>query len=157
YRRDAEAWMLGRFVIPASRLGELEPYRPLFSEGLPFAFSVLGRGGESPDAFIQGLRDDLEAVSAFEKRHSSRVVADVLEGKWPTGSAAETMNLFEVVADSVELHPRPLTLTPYFEVGLGGDWRRTVAGFVTELKHFREDRAFRKRNKCRPPGLKLRC
>ena len=31
YRRDAEAWMLGRFVIPASRLGELEPYRTLFA------------------------------------------------------------------------------------------------------------------------------
>jgi hypothetical protein len=157
YRRDPEAWMLGRFLIHASRLGELEPYRPIFAEGLPFSFSVLGRGGDSADAFIEGLRADLQAISAFEKRHSSRVVADVLEVKWPGVPAAETMNLFEVVADCVELHPGPLTLTPYFEVGLSGDWRGTVAGFVTDLKHFREDRSFRRRMKCRPPGLKLRC
>jgi hypothetical protein len=157
YRRDAEAWMLGRFVIPASRLEELQPYGPLFAEGLPFAFSALGRGGGSASAFLDGLRDDLQAIGAFEKRHSSRVVTDVLEVKWPNVSPAETMGLFESVADCIEQHPGPLTLTPYFEVGLGGDWRRTVAAFVTGLKHFREDRTFRRRTKCRPPGLKLRC
>ncbi|HTU92442.1 MAG TPA: hypothetical protein VMF69_20340, partial [Gemmataceae bacterium] len=26
YRRENDAWMLGRFIIPASRLEDLEPY-----------------------------------------------------------------------------------------------------------------------------------
>src|SRR5438445_5076250 len=45
YRQEPEAWMLGRFVIPAARLGELERYHDeLFQTGPPFAFAVLGPG-----------------------------------------------------------------------------------------------------------------
>ena len=54
---------------PRVAAGELEPYRTLFAEGLPFTFSALGRGGDSAAAFLDGLRDDLQAVGAFEKRH----------------------------------------------------------------------------------------
>jgi hypothetical protein len=157
YRKEAEAWMLGRFIIPASRLYELEPYSSLFTEGPPFTFSALGRGGPSAAAFLAGLREDLQAIVACEKGYSSRVIVDVLEAKWPSIPAAEAASLFEAVAACIEQHPGPLTLTPYFEVGLSGDWRDSLSAFVIELKHFREDRGFRKRTKCKPPGLKLRC
>ncbi len=155
YRTDAEAWMLGRFVIPAARLGELASYAALFAEGPPFAFSALGRGGDSTSAFLGSLRDDLRAIAAFHKTHSSRVAVDVLEVKWPNVLAAERMSLFESVAWCIEQHDEPLT--PYFELPLGGNWRDAMTAFVIDLKHFREDGAFRKRTKCRPPGLKLRC
>ena len=46
YRQEADAWMLGRFVIPAARLNELAPYhKELFSAGQPFAFTVLSLDG----------------------------------------------------------------------------------------------------------------
>src|SRR5262249_11038725 len=148
--------MLGRFVIPAARLGELEPFAALFAERPPFAIAALGRGGDAA-AFVEGLREDLREIGALEKRHPGRAVVDVLEVKWPSGAPAGARNLVESAAACVEQHDGPLTLTPYFEIGLSGDWRATVTAFVTELKHFREDRAFRRRTKCRPPGMKLRC
>ena len=157
YRTDAEAWMLGRFIIPAARLGELESYTALFGEGPPFMFSALGRGGESAAAAIAGLRDDLQAIAAFQQRHASRVVVDVLEMKGPNIPAAQTMAWFESVAACIEEQAGSLTLTPYFELTLAGDWRDAAAGFVSTLKHFREEAAFRKRTKCRLPGMKLRC
>ena len=56
YRQEPEGWMLGRFVCPATRLAELGPYREeLFDSGPPFEFSVLGRGGDSPDQFLAGF------------------------------------------------------------------------------------------------------
>jgi hypothetical protein len=157
YRTEREAWMLGRFIVPASRLVELETFAPLFNEGLAFAFSALGRGGDTPAAFLAGLRDDLQAIGAFHKRHPSRVIVDVLEVKWPGSPPTDTTSLLEDAAACVEQHQGSLTLTPYFEVAFTGDWRATTAAFVTDLKHFREDSAFRRRTKCRPPGLKMRC
>jgi hypothetical protein len=156
YRTDADAWMLGRFILPATRLSELEPMAALFADGPPFVFSALGRGGDSA-TFLNGLRDDLRLIGAFEKCHPNRVLVDVLEVKWPEVAPAEVRGLFEAVADGIEQHPGPLTLTPYFEFGLSGNWRTRMTEFVTDLKHFREDNAFRRRTKCRPPGMKLRC
>src|SRR5262245_36679187 len=68
YRDDPESWMLGRFIIPASRLHELDRHHELFTKGLPFIFSVLGRGGHSADEFLTALRQDLHDIAAFRKR-----------------------------------------------------------------------------------------
>jgi hypothetical protein len=153
YRTDAEAWMLGRFIIPASRFGQLEPYAALFAEGPPFTFSALARGEGA--SLVPGLRDDLKAISAFHKQHPNRVIVDMVEMKCPIIPSEETMELFASVATCIEWHDEPLT--PYFEVALENDWRGALTDFVTALKHFREDAAFRKRTRCRPPGMKLRC
>jgi hypothetical protein len=84
YRQESEAWMLSRFIIPASRLEDLEPYQEeLFSVHPPFFFSVLGRGGGSLTEFLTNLRDDLRDIAAFRKRHGSRVSVDVLETRLP--------------------------------------------------------------------------
>jgi hypothetical protein len=88
YRREAEAWMLGRFVIPAARLAELAPYdEELFSRGPPFAFSTLGRGGGTLKEFLDGLQADLRDVAAFRQRHGERVRVDVLEVRLPADFA----------------------------------------------------------------------
>jgi hypothetical protein len=84
YRQEPDAWMLGRFIMPASRLEDLEPYRDeLFRVAPPFAFSVLGRGGGSLPEFLSNLRDDLHDIAAFRKRHGDRVTVDVLETRLP--------------------------------------------------------------------------
>jgi len=84
YRRENDAWMLGRFIIPASRLEDLEPYHEeLFRVDPPFAFSVLGRGGGSLTEFLTNLRDDLRDIAAFRKRHGDRVSVDVMEIRLP--------------------------------------------------------------------------
>lgn len=61
HRRHPHAWMLGRFVVPAARLAEVEP------DG-PWPLSVLcGRGAE----WLPGLRDEVRQVQEFLDRHPS--------------------------------------------------------------------------------------
>ncbi|SRR5579871_5285432 len=84
YRQEDDAWMLGRFIIPASRLEDLEPYHDeLFRVNPPFAFSVLGRGGGTLTEFLGNLREDLRDIAAFRKRHGQCVTVDVLEIRLP--------------------------------------------------------------------------
>src|SRR5262249_49286034 len=83
YRRQGDRWMLGRFVIPAARLGELAPFDSLFHESPPVVFSALGRGGDTAAAFLQGLSDALAAIAEFRERHGGRAEVDVLEVKLP--------------------------------------------------------------------------
>lgn len=84
YRQSPNAWMLGRFILPAARLEELEPYHEeLFRFGPPFAFSVLGRGGATLAEFLTNLRADLHDIAAFRKRHGERVTVDVIELRLP--------------------------------------------------------------------------
>ncbi len=84
YRQGPDAWMLGRFVIPAARLEDLGPYHEeLFCISPPFTFSVLGRGGNNLTEFLTNLRADLRDIAAFRKRHGSRVKVEVLEMRLP--------------------------------------------------------------------------
>jgi hypothetical protein len=83
YRAGRDAWMLGRFVIPAARLAELEAYVAPLASGPPLPFSVLGRGGETVDAFRAGVEADLETVAAFRARHGSGVLLAAYEVKPP--------------------------------------------------------------------------
>src|SRR5271155_5584079 len=70
YRTDPESWMLGRFICPASRLGELQPFHDeLFVTGEPFVFSALGTGGKTSDELLAGLRQNLSDIDAFHSRH----------------------------------------------------------------------------------------
>jgi hypothetical protein len=88
YRQADDAWMLGRFVIPAARLMDLEPYgEELFQAGPPFAFSVLCRGGATFPEFLAHLRADLADIAAFRERHGDRVAVDVFETRLPADLA----------------------------------------------------------------------
>lgn len=126
YRQESEAWMLGRFVLPAARLGELRKFRnSLFGPGSPLvAISALGRGGNTPDAFLEGLALDLEAVASCRAEFGDRLDIAVYETRLPVGP--ELTGLIREAADQVEQGQ----LVPFFEVGLSGDWRATVAHTV---------------------------
>jgi hypothetical protein len=84
YRKGNDAWMLGRFIVPAARLDDLEPYHDeLFADSPPFSFSVLGRGGNNLTEYLSLLRDDLRELANFRKRHGKRVVVEVFETRLP--------------------------------------------------------------------------
>jgi hypothetical protein len=154
YRQEPENWMLGRFILPAARLAELDAFADLFLQGPPFVFSVLGRSGSSPDDFLAGVGADLEAVSAFRERHGSSVVVDVYESKLPEQvnywlSADKVRNL--ILACSMVLDPqRTADLMPYFECGFGPDWRESLPLTLNGIAGFTQDFG-------RPAGFKLRC
>ncbi len=102
YRQENEAWMLGRFVVPAARLEDLEPYHELFRVAPPFVFSVLGRGGGNLTEFLTNLRDDLHDIAVFRKKHGSLVTVDALETRLPPDLAdplvpESALNLYKTI------------------------------------------------------------
>jgi hypothetical protein len=107
YRAGADAWALGRFIVPAVRLGELEdaaaPLLPRDSAD-PWRLGVL-LGNE--------LERELNALAEFNRRHgavSGAVVGDVVEVK------ADSAEVIERVARSL-----PAELQAYIEIPIDAD------------------------------------
>src|SRR3954470_5455140 len=81
HRTGPDGWMMGNFVCPASRLGELAAFAKQIAESPePIRVSALGRGG---DDFRDGLHADLTDLSACRERHAGRVLVLALESKLP--------------------------------------------------------------------------
>jgi hypothetical protein len=105
WRRSPEAWMLGRFVLPAGRLAELaraaDSHLPQAGSGDPWRLSAL----LGPD-----VHGDSALVSAFNAKSAGRAVVDDVELK--AGSAAEA---------EAALGALPPGLEAFVEVPLDGD------------------------------------
>jgi hypothetical protein len=110
-RRGPEAWMLGRFVLPASRLGELShvarAHLPERASTERWALSAL------LGADVHG---DSALVTSFNTRHAGRAVVDSVELK---ASGQE-----EAVA---ALDARPAGLPAFVEVPLDSDYGAILA------------------------------
>jgi hypothetical protein len=111
YRASVDAWILGRFVCPAARLGELKELKELFHTGAPLVVSVLGRGGASAGEFLNGLRADLADIAACRQHHAGWVVLDMLEVRLPTEGSA----IRDALDGAAEL-TRSAGLTLFFEM-----------------------------------------
>lgn len=162
YRASGGHALLGRFLCPAASLVELERYHEeLFQSGPPFAFSVLGRGGNTILEFLTGLNDDLDAITAFRERHGARVTVEGFEVRLPDQvlrrqRAADIDALIRVVSLLIDTWKKT-ALTPYFEVGPGPDWRSIFSAAIAGIagNHYAEESAVHQF--FRPPGFKLRC
>ena len=93
YRQGGDAWMLGRFIVPAARLGDLDAFADDFRRQPGTRFSVLGMKG-----FDGSLGATMELTSdkarAFEARHEGAVRCDRFELRATPddlGAMAETL------------------------------------------------------------------
>jgi len=135
YRTEPESWMLGRFVCPAARLGELAPYlEELFLAGPPLTISALGRGGNTQAEFLTGLQEDLQIIGDFRVRHR-KVVLDVYEIRLSAEVAEqlekkmiEAFACLHAQATSI-LETARSDLEPFYEVPFFQGWRPFLAGF----------------------------
>jgi hypothetical protein len=127
-RMGDDAWMLGRFVCPISRLAEFEAaagpllpgtlgtsgYREYADAGEPWRLSVLAEGS---------VDETLDAVAAFNARHDAedagRAIIDCLEIKVATVDQLDAW-----------LEELPEELFAFFEVPAG------VAGSPTDCRGF---------------------
>ncbi|MEO8088908.1 MAG: hypothetical protein ABI703_01275 [Gemmatimonadales bacterium] len=112
YRRGPAAWALGRFVLPVSRLSELEvaAARTIQEGPSPWSLSLLA-GADLPQ--------DLEVIAEFSRRHSGpkrNLLADTIEAKG--SSAGDIENI---------LHRIPSTLQAYIEIDINRDPRDLLA------------------------------
>lgn len=83
WRRAPEAWMLGRFVLPAGRLGDFaraaDGLLPDGGTGTPWRLSAL-LGADA--------REDSARVASFNDAHAGRAVVDAVEAKAATAEEA---------------------------------------------------------------------
>jgi hypothetical protein len=101
YARHADAWMLGKFVCPTTKLAELAALLPGPIHGrLPWGVSALGRGGETVTAWLDGMKEDLALIG-----QQSRDVLTVgaLEVRLP----AEAFTTPDGVHRCLKAFPRP--------------------------------------------------
>jgi hypothetical protein len=111
WRRSPEAWMLGRFVLPAGRLVELSrakgAHLPEPGAGEPWRLSAL-LGGD--------VHGDSALVAAFNASSAGRAVVDAVELKAGSPEEAE-----------VALGALPPGLAAFVEVPLDGDLEPLLA------------------------------
>ena len=120
YLNGPDRWALGRFIVPVTRLSELEDA----------AGDLLPRGrSDEPWQLAVLTADDIPAavkqIEEFNRRHEpgskrGQAIVDVVELKASTGD--------QIIGRRREL---PETLTAYFELPLGGN----VAPLVERLAH----------------------
>jgi hypothetical protein len=158
YRQEPESWMLGRFVCPAARLIELVPFRAEFGDR-PLALSVLGRGGKDAKEFFDNVRADLADIQTMQKNLGPTAVAEAYEvrlpaGLFPSPRANQLSALVGTVAYLIETSGlRPLA--PFFECPALDP--QSVKTLVQVYLDDRQKPDARQRQRCLPPGWKLRC
>lgn len=72
YREEPEAWMLGRFVIPAARLSELDEFLKDVRNQPAWPFAVVA-------SERMEFLENLHAIKSFRQRHGPKVVTDTYE------------------------------------------------------------------------------
>jgi hypothetical protein len=116
---DARGWMLGRVIVPATRLAEFEAAAaqllPDEEEADPWCLSVLTRPCGSEE-----LAEDLAAIEAFNTIHSTpeggRAIIDVIELK------GESVKSIDETLDQL-----PDELFPFVEIPASSDVRGAMA------------------------------
>ena len=90
HRSSDDGWMLARFVCPVARLDELEPLLENAQPShLPIAVSVLGRGGDALESFLESVEQDAASITGFSTRQSERSVVDIYEVHLPEAGGAK--------------------------------------------------------------------
>jgi hypothetical protein len=161
YRKSPENWMLGRFICSAAQLASIGSLGDeLFRDGPPFAYSVIGRGGNTMPLFLMNLQADLDDIAAFRKRHGNRVTTEVYEARLPGEVFYDDPSLTHALFESVTLYLEeqgPPSFTPFYEVS-GPDIRPTMNSVIRAISDFRPGRSIGgPPSRSRPAGFKLRC
>ena len=113
YRHSNYGWMLGRFILPVSRLDEFyESAREFLPRRNESAWKLSVLAGEDVSQTIRSMNE-------FNRKHSDQAICDVLEVKAATVSKIE---------NTITLLPK--AITPYFEVAPVG---RTFVDLIATL------------------------
>ncbi len=150
YRESEASDMLSAFIIPASRLAELEPYSEPFSSQGPVPFSVITGGGDDAESCLQLTTKGMQQISRFLEIHSGRTEVPTLEIKLPDFDPDED-ELLRLCSEIRSLADKTLPSAPdiFFEPVRNQFWRARVDMLTAVLQKM--DKASAKN------GFKLRC
>lgn len=76
YIHESDSWMLGTFVIPASRLGELIPFKAQFNDQYPLRLSVILTKSEE-------IETEMEAIRLFLETYKTAGTIEAIEFPLP--------------------------------------------------------------------------
>src|SRR5262249_34755487 len=152
YRQSVDRWMLSRFIIPAVQLGELAAFADLFSADDPFAFSVLGRGGQEAEGFFATLDAEVKALEALRRQYATRVSVEIFEVKLPASitSSNDISKIVDLIAKSEALLNSARPIAAYYEVPFGPGWEQAVNATIEAIADYNAPHKHR-------AGFKLRC
>ena len=103
YRTGGDAWMLGRFLVPAARLTDLDPLVVGVAGDAPVRFCAIGGAApvvpagpaaagvaaEPSVAWLAAAEAIVDAARAFEGRAAGRAVVDAFELRLPAALARD--------------------------------------------------------------------
>lgn len=85
---EKEAWMMGRFIVPAGRLSELETACAKYlDDGQEWAFSLLVGGRDNATGALAAVEAQGAAAGAFTERFGGRANIEVLEAPVPADAS----------------------------------------------------------------------
>ena len=87
--KGENSWMLGRFIIPVTKLNYLDVFVALFDDIGGLKLSVLGSGGNSDDEYLNNIDQDIVKINDYRKKHKGKVEIDVYECRLPSNSPSE--------------------------------------------------------------------
>src|SRR5262249_12116239 len=153
-----ESWMLGRFIIPAARLAELGPYvKELFTSEDPLRLSLVGRGGQRPEAFLAGLRAGLHDSTPLHEVLGRPASLEAIEIRLPLDPAAAVER--NLIGEAWKLLTGLVQPAPemFLEIGPGSDWRSDQEAAIAGIARFNQAVRPGSRNDPAGCGFKLRC
>ena len=136
YQSDEEVWMLSRFITSARRLAELSQLaEKIFPKEGVLSFSVLGRGGQDTDEFLENLKFDIADIDVF--RQIKGVVVDVFEVVLPSSALAGKSTAHDLVKKAADaLNKNGLTV--FFEAPFGEGWQSRAEKLVRALRKVKD-------------------
>lgn len=155
YLDSDDRWMLSKFIIPASRLIELDAYASLFELNKPFHFSVTGKPSETVETFEAHIVQDLEKIRSFKQELDHLVSPDLFEVRLPVNNTQDDGDLDALLAwvDRSKAERGLSHLQIFYEISWKGDWERNSKRGIAALERFNSQR-----DPSHPEaGLKLRC
>ncbi len=82
--------MLSRFIIPISKLDDLDDFVPLFASIGPLRLSVLGGGGNNDDEYLNKINQNVADINRYREKHGDKIQIDVIECKMATNTPSRS-------------------------------------------------------------------
>ena len=149
---NKNSWMLGRFIIPISKLNDLDEFLQLFKGIGPLRLSVLGGGGESEEEYLKNIKKNVKDINDYRQKHENKIEIGVIECKMPTIALTEnTVNQATETLNQNNLqHYHEFSELPFVGINYStdeneSDWDEIVLPTIKLLA------------KVEKAGIKLRC
>ncbi len=160
YRNGKNAWMLSRFIVPASKLPQVSKYDDLFSKKAPFHFSVLGKATETIGEFEREVDEVLTYCGEFCQAHPEEVTTQMVEIKLPAEAAfSQDVNLLKNLMDDMAVKLSQSTLTPFrvfYESLQSKNWQKDIQAIIEAISTHNKSKNFRNEN-YQSSAFKIRC